>query len=80
VAYEYNGSKLTDFPSSLSVLSKCKPIYEDLPGWRSPIGGIKTLKDMPPNARRYLDYISERLETPISIISVGPERNQTITL
>ncbi|HEX29127.1 TPA: adenylosuccinate synthase [Candidatus Poribacteria bacterium] len=80
VAYEYNGSKLTDFPSSLSVLSKCKPIYEDLPGWRSPIGGIKTLKDMPPNARRYLDYISERLETPISIVSVGPERNQTITL
>lgn len=80
VAYEYNGARLTDFPCSLSVLSECRPVYEELPGWKSPTGEVKSLKDMPLNARRYLDYISERVEIPISIISVGPERNQTIRL
>lgn len=80
VAYEYNGTRLTDFPSSLSVLSNCKPIYEELPGWVSPTSEIRDPDELPANARRYLDYISEMLHTPISIVSVGPERNQTLIL
>lgn len=80
VAYEYNGSRLTEFPSSLTVLYNCKPVYKELPGWMKPTSNARRLQDLPSNARRYLDYISESLQIGISIISTGPERSQTIVV
>ena len=80
VAYEYNGSRLTEFPSSLTVLYNCKPVYEELPGWMKPTSNARKLQDLPSNARRYLDYISESLQIDISIVSTGPERSQTIVI
>ncbi len=76
--YEYNGKILQDFPASLNILSKCKPIYETLPGWSEDISNIRTIEDLPKGTRNYLDRIEELTETPIQLISLGPARDETI--
>jgi len=78
--YEYQDKLINDFPASLDVLADCKPVYETLPGWTEDISGIKKLEDFPPNARSYLNRISELIETDVQIVSVGPDRDQTIVL
>jgi adenylosuccinate synthase len=78
--YDYNGKTLTEFPASLKVLGDCKPIYETLPGWPEDISGMRKLDDLPQNSKNYLDRIAELTEAPIDIISVGPDRDQTIVL
>lgn len=77
-AYEIEGDRIEDFPVDLFVLEKCRPVYETLPGWSEPIDGIKTLKELPTNAQRYIDRISELLEKRVGIASVGPDHDQTI--
>jgi adenylosuccinate synthase len=69
---------VTDFPASLDVLAACKPIYEMLPGWSEDISNVRELTDLPPNARAYISRIESLVETPVSIVSVGKERDQTI--
>ena len=59
-------------------LEECKPVYETLPGWRTDITGVRKLSDLPAAARRYVDRIEECIGKPVSIISVGPDRDQTI--
>jgi adenylosuccinate synthase len=76
--YDYKGKTLKDFPASLKILEACKPIYETLPGWAEDISGAKEIKDLPVNVRNYLKRVEELIEFPIHIISVGPERSQTI--
>jgi adenylosuccinate synthase len=71
--YEYKGEKMDDFPASLNVLAECQPIYETLPGWPEDISGIKNFDDLPQN-------VKELIETPISIVSVSPERDATMVL
>ena len=78
--YEYKGEVLNVFPASLKVLGDCRPVYETLPGWSEDISGIRKLEDFPANARSYLDRIEEFTQTPIDIISVGADRDQTIVL
>jgi adenylosuccinate synthase len=78
--YDYRGEILPEFPANLKVLEECKPVYETLPGWSENISGIKKLEDFPANARRYLDRIAELTQTPIYIVSVGADRDQTIVL
>jgi adenylosuccinate synthase len=78
--YEYRGELLEHFPASLKVLAECKPVFETLPGWPEDISGIKKLADLPVNVRKYLDRIAELTQTPIDIISVGADRDQTIVL
>jgi adenylosuccinate synthase len=78
VAYELNGNRLHSFPTDLRTLALCRPIYESLPGWEEGIMEIKRLADLPANARRYVQFISERSGLPVSIISVGPGREQVI--
>jgi adenylosuccinate synthase len=78
--YDYNEKTLTEFPASLKVLGDCKPIYETLPGWPEDISGMRKLDELPQNAKNYLDRIAELTEAPIDIISVGPDRDQTIVL
>lgn len=79
-AYEYRGEILKDFPASLDVLAECKPIYETLPGWKEDISNIRTYEQLPDKARAYLMRVEELMETPVQMISVGPGRDQTITL
>ena len=78
--YDYHGEILEHFPASLKVLAECKPVYETLPGWSENISGIKKLEDLPENVRNYLDRIAELTQTPIQIVSIGADREQTIVL
>ena len=76
--YKYNGEIVADFPASLKILGSCKPVYDVLPGWQEDISGIRKFKDLPENAKKYLDRIEKLTETPIDIVSVGPGREETI--
>jgi adenylosuccinate synthase len=77
-AYELDGKRIDDFPTDAFILERCKPIYEALPGFRGPIGRLTKLADLPAEARRYIDRLGQLLELPVSIVSVGPDRAQTI--
>jgi adenylosuccinate synthase len=78
--YAYNGKALRDFPVSLKVLAQCKPVYETLPGWQEDISKIRNFDDLPENVNNYLERIEELTQTPITIISVGPAREETIVV
>jgi adenylosuccinate synthase len=78
--YEYQGRHIDDFPADLDVLGKCQPIYETMPGWDEDITGIRQYDKLPLNTQKYLRRIEELAETPITIISVGPGREETILL
>ena len=80
VAYELNGERINRFPCRAEDLRKCKPIYETLPGWNVDVSNVRNLVDFPSNARRYMDRISELISVPIGVLSVGPDREQTIFL
>lgn len=78
--YEYNGAKLEDLPAQLEVFEKCKPVYEELPGWRCDISGIKSFGELPENARKYVRRLEELVGCPMVLVSVGPRRDETIIL
>ncbi|MHB1425835.1 MAG: adenylosuccinate synthase, partial [Gemmataceae bacterium] len=78
VAYEMDGRRLDHFPTDAFLLERCRPIYETLPGWRQEISAVRRLADLPAAARRYVERVGELLELPVTIISVGPDRAQTI--
>jgi adenylosuccinate synthase len=77
-AYEINGERTADFPSHVERLAQVQPVYRTLPGWKSEISHIRKVADLPTNARRYVDSIAELLNSRVEIISVGPDREQTI--
>jgi adenylosuccinate synthase len=77
VAYKYKGELIKEFPASLKVLAECEPVFEELPGWTEDITGVKDLSELPENARHYIERISQVTGIPLSIFSVGPDRNQT---
>jgi adenylosuccinate synthase len=78
VAYELDGRRLDHFPTDAFLLERCRPVYETLPGWRQDISAARRLADLPAAARRYVDRLAELLGVPVTIISVGPDRAQTI--
>ncbi|HEX7949266.1 MAG TPA: adenylosuccinate synthase [Candidatus Limnocylindrales bacterium] len=78
VAYEVDGRRVDHWPSSGSMLARATPIYETFPGWSEPIHEVRALNDLPENARRYLTALEEHAGVPIVLVSVGPERSQTI--
>lgn len=77
VAYKYQGEVIEEFPASLNVLSKCEPVYEEMPGWKETITTAHSLDDLPENARHYLERITELTGISLSMFSVGPDRKQT---
>ncbi len=77
-AYEVDGKRITHFPGQIEELRHAVPVYETLPGWKEEITEVRRFVDLPENARRYLARISELLGKPIEIVSVGPDRMQTI--
>jgi adenylosuccinate synthase len=76
--YKVDGDVLKDFPSDLAILDKCQPIYEEMPGWHKETSTIRNIKQLPSQAQRYISRLEELLSCPMSIISVGASRNQTI--
>ncbi len=77
VGYEIDGEVTTRFPST-AKLRRAKPVYEFLPGWKTDIRGIKKYEDLPDNCKKYVEFIEERIECPITMISNGPDRNDII--
>jgi adenylosuccinate synthase len=78
VAYELDGRRVEAFPTDLTVLARCQPIYETLPGWGLDITACQTYHDLPHQARDYVGALETALGIPVSYISVGPGRDQTI--
>ena len=78
VAYEIDGVRTTVFPSHVDDLRRVKPVYEELPGWQTDVTGVREISDLPENARKYLDRISELVGRPVGVVSVGPDRAQTM--
>jgi len=78
--YLYKGKPLNEYPASLKVLGEVEPVYEELPGWQADITGIRRYEDLPLNARRYVERLSECAGARLGIVSVGPDREQTIVL
>ncbi|KIL42867.1 adenylosuccinate synthetase [Jeotgalibacillus alimentarius] len=76
-AYRLDNEIITEYPANLRTLAKCEPIYEELPGWDEDITGVRSLDELPENARHYLERVSQLTGIPLSIFSVGPDRTQT---
>lgn len=77
-AYEVHGERVTDFPSHVEDLREAIPIFETLPSWQEDITAAREMADLPSEARAYVSRLGELLERPVSFVSVGPDREQTI--
>lgn len=77
-AYEIDGRRTTDFPGHVEDLRKVTPVYESIAGWSEDITGATKLEDLPETAQKYVDRISELVGRPVDIVSIGPDRRQTI--
>ena len=77
VGYEIDGEVTKDFPTT-TLLNKAKPVYTTLPGWKCEIRGINKYEDLPENCRKYIEFIEKEIETPITMVSNGPGRDDII--
>ena len=77
-AYDLDGKTIQDFPSDQARLSRCVPIYQTLPGWKEDVSNVKTYEDLPGNARRFIETVEALIDVPITMISVGRRRDQTL--
>ena len=80
VGYKLNGKSIDYFPANVAALEKCQPIYEELPGWQASVRDIRQFEQLPAEARRYIARLEEVISCPVSLISVGPKREQIIKL
>jgi adenylosuccinate synthase len=78
-AYRRDGKTLTDLPFGPADLSPYEPIYEEMPGWKEDITGVRRWQDLPKAAQNYLEHIARLTGVPIHLVSVGPERDQVIS-
>jgi len=79
-SYQCDGASTADFPNDIDVLSRCRPMYEKLPGWKTDISGVRAFRDLPEKAKRYLNRLSELVGVPVSHVLVGRQRGQDIIL
>lgn len=75
--YEIDGKVTKDFPATVQ-LKKAKPVYTALPGWKCDIRGIREYDKLPPNCRRYIEFIEQELNVPVTMVSNGPGREDII--
>lgn len=79
VAYEFDGRRITELPAALPDFERCRPIYETVPGWTEDISTVRQWSDLPLQARNYVEFLAKTVGTPVKIVSVGPDRRQTLT-
>jgi adenylosuccinate synthase len=79
-AYKFKGEVLTSFPSDVAVLEKCQPIYEEVDGWQESISGVRKFGKLPVGARKYMSRLEDLLSCPISLVSIGPDRSQVVSI
>ena len=80
VSYEYEGKEVEEYPADLKFLEKIKPVYKTYKGWKEKISGIRDYEKLPPLCKAYLEDISKLIGVPIGIVSVGPNREETIVI
>ena len=78
--YEYGGKILDELPAKLEVFDHCRPVYEEMPGWKSDISGARSFSDLPDMAQKYVRRLEKLIGCPIVLVSVGARRDQTIIL
>ena len=80
VGYRYNGKTITEFPSQIHILENCEPVYESMEGWRTDTSELRKYQDLPEKARKYVERISQLMETKVELVAVGPERDRIMTI
>jgi adenylosuccinate synthase len=80
VRYRVDGRETDDFPASTSVLKRCQPVYQELPGWDRPTASATSLDQLPQQALAYLRRIEELVGCPVHMVSTGPRREETILI
>lgn len=80
VGYKFNDTVIDYFPASLEDLAECEPIYEEFDGWDDSVADVRSYDELPENVKKYLARISEFTGTRISIVGVGPKRDQTMRI
>ena len=80
VSYRLGDANIDAVPPELSALEACRPVYEEFPGWDEDIRKVRRFQDLPANTRRYLQAVEELSGTPLSIVSIGPGRDETIVM
>jgi len=78
VGYKFNGEVIDYFPASLEDLAMCEPVYEEFDGWDESVADARSYEELPENAKKYIERIEEFTDTRVSIVSVGPKRDQTM--
>ena len=78
MAYKKNGKILRDFPADIAALEGCEPVYEEYEGWTQDITQAKSIADLPPAARAYLQAIEKHIDCPVKMVGVGPDRTQNL--
>ncbi len=78
--YLYEGKELETLPARLETFEKCEPVYEELPGWKTDITGVRSFEQLPVNAQKYVKRLEDLAGCPIVMVSVGPRRDQTMML
>jgi adenylosuccinate synthase len=79
VAYEDDsGRSISELPGQLAEWERCRPLYVTLPGWKDDLTGARSWGELPAEARAYVEFLARQIGIPVSIVSVGPERKQTI--
>ncbi len=78
--YRFEGQELETLPAKLETFENCEPVYEELPGWKTDITGVRSFEELPENARTYVKRLEELAGCPIVMVSVGPRRDQTMML
>jgi len=79
-AYKYEGETLELPPVGADAIEKCEPVYEEMPGWSESTAGVKSLDDLPVNARNYIKRLEQEIGVPADIVSTGPDREETIVV
>lgn len=78
VAYDIDGQRYEYLPARIEDVARATPVYETLPGWSEDITGVRRMADLPTNARRYVERVAQLADTPVNVVSVGPERDQLV--
>ena len=80
VAYELDGRRLDHFPANIRAAARCRPVYEELPGWRTSTREVTRFADLPDAAKRYIARLEQLTGVPVGILSLGPRRESTLVL
>ncbi|MEF8879866.1 MAG: adenylosuccinate synthase [Candidatus Thermoplasmatota archaeon] len=79
-AYKLDGKKIDYFPADINQVERCIPVYEEFEGWDEFQSSPQSLEDLPEATQRYISFIEQKLDIPISLVSIGPDREETIQL